>query len=289
MSSGWIDVEEWVTTLPADGRYQWRVSASDGAATSDWTAPRQILLDRTPPWSQMVRAEGRNEFVVVRADAPVKRDDAGGGSAGCGSAGCGNAGGGSAGCGYADSGCADSGCARDACNSQMTAETQPALDQPAPIPTGPPMTGLRLTWWATDTHSGVGAFDLQARELIRASTIYSPIMALTETTRLAYELILSGSEEITRPMIITELMPYTASIPLFVFMPLTDTQWFTFATGIVNTETVFLGTPGSTYEFRVRATDRAGNTQPWYDGYAVQAQIDPRPPIRETFIPLVMR
>jgi hypothetical protein len=176
-----------------------------------------------------------------------------------------------------------------AASVQPAAPNQP-LEQPAAqAPVGRALAGLRLTWWATDATSGADRFDVQARELIRASTMYSPVVVMTETTRIAYELILSGSEEITRPMVITELAPYTMSVPLLMYTPLTITEWITFAAGIANTETVFLGTPGSTYEFRVRAVDRAGNAQKWHEGYSIQAQVDPRPALHTRYIPLLIR
>jgi hypothetical protein len=89
--------------------------------------------------------------------------------------------------------------------------------------------------------------------------------------------------------VITTLVPYTTVTPLRVFVPVSPTEWITFATGIVNTTTLFIGSPGSTYEFRVRAHDNAGNTQDWLDGYSVQAQVDPNITIYRTYIPLVLR
>jgi hypothetical protein len=154
---------------------------------------------------------------------------------------------------------------------------------------GRPLFGIRLTWWATDTMSGPASYDLQARELIHASTLYTTTVEMHEVSRISYELVLSGSQQITNALVLTALVPYTTVVPLSVYTPLSDSQWITFATGLVNTETIFLGNPGSTYEFRVRARDQVGNEQEWYDGYSVQAQMNPRMQVLQTYIPVVMR
>jgi hypothetical protein len=307
--SGWISDTEWVAPLAGDGRYLWRISASDGTATSDWSPPRVILVDTTPPWAQMMSAEQRTETLPAETPTetptptpsptplpadptatPVAQD--------------------------VDAGTLDDGAITTTTTLSVAGEliegvtgltaTESVSDtvQPADVAdiasqsqeteavataTPRPLAGLRLTWWATDTLSGVASFDVQARELIRASTIYSPVVSEREITRIAYELILSGSVEITRPIVITDLVAYTTTVPIAVYTPLTQTQWVTIAAGIANTETIFLGTPGSTYEFRVRSVDRMGNTQAWRDGYSIQAQIDPRPPLFTSYIPIITR
>ncbi len=319
VGSGWISDTEWIAPLAGDGRYLWRVSASDGTATSDWSPARVILVDTTPPWAQMLSAEQRSEAppptppaeTATPAPSPTPlppdptpapatpdadiRTPAEGLIGGL----------------ITPTGdlivttsisTADeiSGIETTILTTDTISDTVAPADTLAPTPQQEaaeaaatalprPLTGLRLTWWATDTLSGVASFDVQARELIRASTIYSPVVSEREVTRIAYELVLSGSVEITQPMVITELVAYTTSVPIAVYTPLTETQWITIAAGIVNSETIFLGIPGSTYEFRVRAVDRMGNTQAWHDGYSIQAQIDPRPPLFTSYIPIIMR
>ena len=313
--SGWISDTEWIAPLAGDGRYLWRVSASDGTATSDWSPPRVILVDSTPPWAQMVSAEQRTEALTVApptetppptpSPTPPPADPTPTPAAPDGDAGAPGEGpitttndltvtttasvdGEVIGIETADP------------VTDTVSLTDQAADALAPTPenqapetvagaTPRPLTGLRLTWWATDTLSGLASFDVQARELIRASTIYSPVVSEREVSRIAYELVLSGSVEITRPIVITELVAYTTTVPIAVYTPLTETQWITIAAGIANTETIFLGAPGSTYEFRVRAVDRMGNTQAWRDGYSIQAQIDPRPPLFTSYIPIITR
>jgi hypothetical protein len=130
---------------------------------------------------------------------------------------------------------------------------------------------------------------VQARELVRADTIYTTAVEMQEVMHLSYELVLSGSQQITNALMITSIMPFTTVVPLRVFTPLTATEWITIATGLANTQTLFLGNPGSTYEFRVRARDQVGNQQDWYDGYSVHAQVNPNLSIFRTYIPLVMR
>ncbi|MCS7060918.1 MAG: PA14 domain-containing protein [Anaerolineae bacterium] len=271
VSSGWISATEWIPHLPGDGRYLWRVSASDGTATSDWSPARTIFVDATPPWAQMMSAERRAD---VQTTTPAQID--------------------------VDSTAITT---TDEVTAPVDSSATPPSTPPADVSTAdtfdqsdaaqPPLTGalagLRLTWWATDTFSGIAYFDVQARELIRASTIYSEVVSHREVTRIGYELIVSGSVEITQPIVITDLIPYTLTVPIAVYTPLTQSQWVTIATGIVNTETIFLGTPGSTYEFRVRAVDRMGNVQAWRDGYSVQGQIDPRAPLFTAYIPILTR
>jgi hypothetical protein len=178
----------------------------------------------------------------------------------------------------------------DASGQPISVSVGQLISETAAGPTTPQhFIGLMLSWWATDTVSGFSTFDVQARELIRAETRYTPTVEMHEVSRLSYELIVSGSQEITNAVVLTSVVPYTTVAPIVVYTPISPTEWFTFATGVVNTQTVFMGTPGSTYEFRVRATDKAGNVQDWLDGYSVQAQMDPSTYIIRTYIPLVIR
>ncbi|MFQ5575641.1 MAG: hypothetical protein ACE5G8_01495 [Anaerolineae bacterium] len=47
--SGWLEQMDWQTTLPADGRYYWRVKAHDGMLESAWSEKRQLRVDSRPP------------------------------------------------------------------------------------------------------------------------------------------------------------------------------------------------------------------------------------------------
>ena len=267
VNSGWISPTEWTAPLAGDGRYFWRVSAGDGTAVSDWSAAREIDMDRTPPWAQMEPLHADNATIetvaqpVDETGQPVTPATQ-----------------------MPDAVFID---ASGQPISSTAAETAPVAIVEPPVPQN--TLGVKLTWWATDTVSGVAGFDVQARELIHAATRYTPTVEMHETTRIAYELTVSGSQEITNAVVITTLVPYTTVAPILVFTPISPTEWFTFATGIVNTQTIFIGNPGSTYEFRVRAIDSAGNAQEWLDGYSVQAQVDPHVNVTYTFIPLVIR
>lgn len=246
VNSDWITSTQWDIPLPGDGRYQWRVSASDGAAVSDWSPPQPIWVDRSAPWSQMLTAVGQADPVTPTEAAPVDVSTI----------------------------------------TSTEALTLPVVAAPA-APTR--LLGVQLTWWATDTLSGASAFDVQARELVHSSVIYTLTTELREMTQLNYELIYSGTEPITNTYLTTATLPYTTVTPLRIFTPVPDSQWVTVSTGVVATQTLFIGNPGSTYEFRVRARDMAGNEQDWYDGYSAQGQVDASLNINYTYIPLVTR
>ena len=108
-------------------------------------------------------------------------------------------------------------------------------------------------------------------------------------TKLVYELVISGSHQITNAIVITTQVPYTTVVPLLGYKTLTATEWMTVAHGVCGNNWLFIGNPASTYEFRVRARDRAFNVQPWYDGYSVQAQMTPDVDIKRLYIPLALR
>jgi hypothetical protein len=284
--SGWISTTEWAVTLPADGRYHWSVVASDGTANSDSTLPRTILVDRTAPWAQMQDAtssvvsgtlpletqsidnlrlvtDASGQLVVAEApaDAPTPPE-----------------------------------------KLAALAEAQQAgqqFDVDAPVASQAitssvlgNLPALRLSWWAQDSPSETAeglTYDVQAREIVHAQTTYTVSVEMRDVTHIGYELVLSGTEEITNPVVLTETLPYTTVTPLMAYTPITPTEWITFATGLVYTETLFIGNPGSTYEFRVRAVDAAGNAQQWFDGYSIQAQIDPRTAVNREYMPLVYK
>lgn len=149
--------------------------------------------------------------------------------------------------------------------------------------------GIRLTWWSTDTMSGVAGHDVQYREVIRAETTFSPTVVMREVAGRAQEVVIEGGRELTRATIITEIVPTLVYEPVLSFVPLTETVWITFAAGLPTTSTTFIGTPGSLYEFRVRAVDHAGHAQAWYDGYSVQAQMDINSDFERRFMPIVSR
>jgi hypothetical protein len=151
---------------------------------------------------------------------------------------------------------------------------------------------LYLRWSGEDAPHDppVGlTYDVQARELMRMQTQYTLTVQEVAVPRISYELVLSGAQEITLPVVLTEVVAITTVVPLTSFHPVSDSAWVLIATGLRETHTIFIGTPGSTYEFRVRATDAAGNVQKWYEGYSVQAMIDPRKRIYRTFLPIVAR
>ncbi|MCL5999475.1 MAG: PA14 domain-containing protein [Chloroflexi bacterium] len=321
-SSEWITPTEWTIPLADDGHYYWRVSASDGTAVSGWSQVQEIWVDRTPPWAQMELAETQDstsQFVVpvppleeeaaapetqttetpatetpaaqtpatqtpessigVPADAPAGTsatatvDEATGAPA---------------------LPVIDPATGTIITQATMLApgESASTSDEIAATPAQPvplPQFGIRLTWYATDTLSGPDSFDLQARELIHASTIYTPAVEMREVTRISYELVISGAQQITNALVLTELVPYTTVVPLRIFTPLTNSEWITFVTGVANTTTVFLGNPGSTYEFRVRGRDKLGNWQQWYEGYSVQAQVNSDARLLHVYVPALLR
>lgn len=230
LNSGWITSTEWTVAFPKDGRYVWRVSASDGSTVSDWSRARELVVDRTPPFAQMVAAIPRN--FVPEVDPSIAK-----------------------------------------------AKTATPL-------TG--TTGLTLTWTATDTLSGVAFYDVQAREIVRATEIMTAAVIEKPMQKLRTELTVSGTQEITRSVIYTEVQQEVKLVPMKALMPING-AWSSIGSAITATETIFVGVPGSAYEFRVRAVDRAGNAQPWLDGYSVQAQIDPNTVIYRVMLPLMAR
>ena len=234
-SSNWISDTNWVTALPADGVYLWRVSASDGSAVSDWSEPRRIQVDRSPPWAQMQSAE----FV----GGPVL------------------------------------GAQVDASGAVKITASQPYTAA----------RGIQLMWWATDTASGPSSYDVQYREIVHAMTNFSQTVEMREVEKPAQEVVVQNGKEVTRASTVLETVPTITYQPIYSFETLTQTQWITLGVALPVTSTVFVGNPGSTYEFRVRARDWAGNEQPWYEGYSIQAQMDlnTAPPI--TSAPTITR
>lgn len=253
INSDWISETQWTVALPSDGRYLWRVSASDGTGVSDWSQPQTIWVDHSPPWAQMLAAEG---FIQPSsAEQPIET-------------------------------------AAEQPQGAVITETLPEGDLPlvGDLPAAPVrVPGVLLTWWMTDTVSGAASVDVQARELVHSSVIYTPSVEMHEVTRVSYELVISGTQPITNAIVTTVTLPYTTVAPLRIYTPVPDGEWITVATGVAATQTLFVGNPGSTYEFRVRSRDHAGNEQDWYEGYAVQAQMDPELTIVKTYIPLVLR
>ncbi|MCS7055987.1 MAG: PA14 domain-containing protein [Thermoflexales bacterium] len=270
MTSGWITATEWTVTLPADGRYLWSVLASDGTANSDATPPREILIDRTPPWAQMLDATTGVSINAALSNTAATPVDA-----------------------YR--------LITDANGNLIVEGVTPPADGPQSrsdsiagdaLPMLGNLPAVYLRWTARDMPRGSDAgltYDIQAREIIRARTSYTLTTEEVAVPRIAYELILSGAQEITVPVVLTEVVVMTTVAPLVEFQPITDSAWITIATGLRQTRMIFIGTPGSAYEFRVRAVDEAGNAQGWYEGYSVQAIIDPRTVVYRQYVPNVMR
>lgn len=272
-TSGWITENSWVANLPGDGQYQWSVVASDGLANSEATPPRPILVDRTAPWSQMVDATTAiSAAAILTASSPIDAFKL----------------------------------ITDANGNMVVQAVQPTEIAPGGVPVeqlqpradamAVPQTGnlpaIIVRWFGKDAPADNGdglRYDVQVRELIRANTDYTFTVQTQEITRIGYDLVISGSEEITVPIVITETVAITGVEPVVSYEPLASTEWITFATGLRVTETLFLGNPGSTYEFRVRATDAVGNQQDWYDGYSVQAAIDPKTILFRNFLPNLLK
>jgi hypothetical protein len=253
LSSDWITHTTWTVPLDGDGHYYWRVSAGNGTAVSDWSPAQEVFVDRTPPWAQMVSASNKPNAGPHLSSAVEGQ--------------------------------------AVPANIVVDASAAPVVtNAPTAVPTSPlHLLGVNLTWWTTDTLSGVAGVDIQARELVHAATIYTPFVEMVPVTKLAYELILSGAQQITNAIVITTQVPYTTVAPLVVYKTLTATEWVTVARGLSGNNWLFIGNPGSTYEFRVRARDRAGNVQAWYDGYSVQAQMPSDVDIRRLYIPVLLR
>jgi len=159
----------------------------------------------------------------------------------------------------------------------------------APFTVTGDLPAVKLTWWATDTLSGIDHVDVQAREVVRATTQYTISVSNQEGVKVGYQLVLSGSEEITQEVMLPEVISYTTVVPLMTYEPVSPTEWVTVATGIKASSTLFIGNPGSRYEFRVRAVDAAGNAQAWYEGYAAQAEIDPKTVIYRVYSAMVQK
>jgi hypothetical protein len=256
-STGWITDTAWTVRLPEDGLYRWNVIASDGNANSAASAPQTILLDTTPPWSQMLSASP----AMGRLDPSAQTNNSG------------------------------LRLETDANGVQVVVDSGPTsvsdspnrlvvLDRALHRQFGK-APAARLTWWATDTLSlNDATYVLQARELIQARTEYTLTTITREVPKIGYALVLSGSQEITQEVMLTDTLQYTDVTPLLVVKPVENAEWITVSTSLKVTETVFIGMPGSTYELRVRAIDGLGNEQRWYDGYAIQVKFD-----EETMLP----
>jgi PA14 domain len=250
LSSGWITATQWALTLPGDGRYFWNVLATDGTLNSASTTPRTLLFDTTAPWSQMQSAwpaVGLIDPSVPNASLRLVND-------------------------------------ADGTQRVVAVESAAPLDPTQPARSvvdrslyeaykDAPV--IRLRWWATDTFGLRGVtYTLQARETVQARTEYTLTSRSQVVTRLGSELVLSGTQEITQPVVLTTTEVFTDIAPILVIKPVSASAWITIASGLEVTETVFVGYPGSRYEFRISAVDGAGNAQGWHDGFAVEAQID---------------
>ena len=261
-TSGWITETTWTVTLPADGRYYWSVLASDGLANSESSPPREIRLDRSPPWAQMIEALPPEAALAVTTSAPVDSYRL----------------------------------ITDPAGNAVVVGAEPEAGNMALRSAGVGDWGelpvLYLRWSGKDAPydppEGL-TYDVQARELMRMQTQYTLTVEEVAVPRISYELILSGAQEITAPVVLTEVVAITTVVPLTSFHPVSDSAWVLIATGLRETHMIFIGAPGSTYEFRVRATDAAGNAQKWYEGYSVQAMIDPRKRIYRAYVPIVAR
>ncbi len=257
VTSGWITNTLWSARLPADGRYFWNVIASDGAASSAPSRPQLIVVDSTPPWAQMQTA--------VPAVARASNADAANNS---GLRLTTNADGVQV---VVDSGPRETSVAAN----RLIVRDQALYKRFGRAP------AVRLSWWATDTLSLDGArYVLQARELVRARTEYTLTAVTREVPKQGHTLVLSGSQEILKPVTLTESVTFTDVTPITTMVTLTNAEWITIGVSLNLTETVFVGHPGGTYEFRVRAIDAAGNEQAWFDGYSIQVKLD-----EETVLP----
>jgi hypothetical protein len=231
LNSGWITGTEWTVAFPQDGKYVWRVSASDGSSVSDWSRQREIIVDRTPPFAQMISAIPRNIAEIDPATGKTKA------------------------------------------TTNLGAVGS--------------LTGLTLTWSATDTLSGVAFYEIQAREIVRATEVMTAEVVSKPMPRTKLALVISGTQELTQTIAYTDTIQEVKLMPMKALMTVNGT-WVTVGANITSTNMSFVGMPGSAYEFRVRAVDRAGNAQAWVDGYSVQAQIDPNTSIYRIFVPNVL-
>lgn len=257
VTSGWLTATQWLATLPADGRYLWSVVASDGAANSASTTARPIVLDRTPPWSQMLSAEAPMTRVEPGAAAANKNLRVTTGADGTQI--------------VIDAGPASQAAAPtdEPVKSRLEVSNRALHQQFGDAPV------VKLSWWATDTLGMDGArFVLQARETVRARTEYTLTSELREVARVGYALTLSGTREITQAVTLTETVLVTDVAPIVSLTPISNAEWITVSAALPVTETVFVGVPGGTFEFRVRAIDGFGNEQRWHDGYAIAVKFD---------------
>jgi hypothetical protein len=262
VTSGWITAMEWTVNLPADGRYAWSVVASDGNSNSASTPPRALLLDRAAPWAQMQVAQTKAVSSTQLPPQTIALQTINGDLRG-------------------------TEVLTDPTLQRLVITDPGAYSQLPPLTTTGNLPAIRLSWWATDTLSGLTLFDVQARELVRATTNYTIAVVEQEITKIVYQLELSGTEEITQALVVTELVPFTTVVPIVSQQIISPSEWVTVATGLRLTETLFIGNPGSTYEFRVRAVDGAGNQQDWYEGYSIQAEIDPKTVLFRVYAPVV--
>ena len=268
-TSDWMSQTSWTVTLPEDGKYWWSVVATDGSVNSEATPPRELLLDRTPPWAQMQLAQTKTVSQSELAQLPPES--------------------------YVMQNINGDLRGTEVLNDPNNAQARLLADPNAAPVFQPPLTvtgelpAVKLTWWATDTLSGIDHVDVQAREIVRATTQYTISVSNQEGTKIGYQLVLSGSEEITQAVLLPDVISYTTVVPVVTYEPISQTEWVTVATNIRTSSTLFLGNPGSRYEFRVRAVDSAGNAQNWYEGYAAQADIDPKTVIYRLYAALLQK
>ena len=248
-TSGWITGTHWETVLTQDGRYMWSVVASDGNLNSSPSSPQPLLFDGTPPWSQIENTQAgaseaastisNNTAIKITGDlrgAEVIADIEG----------------------------------KDSIIVNQRFDRNPNF---APASTGSRnLPIVQVNWWAADTLSGIDSYDVQVRESVIAHTVYTLSTSSLFAPRISFELLIFGGEEFDQSVIVTDSISVTTAVPLVEFEPVSSTEWITVATNVHDRSLLFLGNPGSTYEFRVRATDNAGNQQPWLD--TVLAQVD---------------
>lgn len=261
LNSGWITGTQWTVALSEDGRYQWSVLATDGTVNSPTSPARSLTLDSTPPWAQMLDVQ----YPVGRIDPAQQAQnsglrlvtDANGNQT------------------VVADGVRDAATSASNAPNALAVFNRPLYKQFGNAPV------VKLTWWATDTlNAGAMRYILQTREIVQARTSYTLTSDARDVTRLGFELTLSGTQEITHAIVLTERVAYTDVTPIMTMVPVTAAEWITLSGSLPATQTVFVGYPGSTYEFRVRAIDGVGNEQIWHDGYALQARID-----EETVLP----
>ncbi len=214
LNSDWMQATAWTVPLVDEGRYLWRVGASDGESVSDYSVPREFWVDRTPPWAQMRAANTRGEGEYDPLTGNLIK------------------------------------------------------------PTNITQRGIALNWEGGDgpQGSGIASVDIQAREILRGAIESEVVTQTRELGRLKYELTLSGTRELTRPVVVTETVTFTTTDLVQTFTPVSGT-WKTIGISLTGQNTIYIGTPGSAYEFRVRARDKVGNEQAWYDGYSVTGQM----------------